>query len=144
MSTEHIFPRCSVRKRHPTTLFCDTAECAVVDCLTHFAVQIGTLHLAVVLDMYARRVVGWATSPVRADVARETVFRALMRRTTQPGLVLHSDRGSEYGVRDGKSRAKIRHSTKFQCGGRMLRQRTDGKLLSSLEGRNWTTQARSL
>lgn len=63
---------------------------------THIAVQNGTLHLAVVLDMYARRVVGWATSPVRADVAREAVFRALMRRTTQPGLVLHSDRGSEY------------------------------------------------
>lgn len=63
---------------------------------TYIPIRQGTLYLAVVLDLYARRVVGWATSPVRADVACEAVRRAFIRRQTSPGLVLHSDRGSEY------------------------------------------------
>jgi putative transposase len=63
---------------------------------TYIPVRHGTLYLAVVLDLYARRVVGWATSPVRAEVAREAVRRAFIRRPIHPGLVVHSDRGSEY------------------------------------------------
>jgi len=63
---------------------------------TYVPIRGGTLHLAVVLDLFARRVVGWATSPVRANVACEAVSRALIRRRALPGLVVHSDRGSEY------------------------------------------------
>lgn len=60
----------------------------------------GWLYLAVVIDLYSRRVVGWAMSN-RADKA--LVIRALMMaiamRQPPPGLIHHSDRGSQYASR---------------------------------------------
>jgi len=57
----------------------------------------GWLHLAVVLDLFARRIVGWATShTVTHTLALEALQRALVNRRPQPGLVHHSDRGGQY------------------------------------------------
>ncbi|MGB4907994.1 MAG: IS3 family transposase [Tabrizicola sp.] len=57
----------------------------------------GWLHLAVVLDLFSRRVVGWATSDrLKRDLAVEALRRALVARNPTPGLVHHSDRGSQY------------------------------------------------
>ena len=51
---------------------------------TYVPIRGGMLHLAVVLDLFAWRIVGWATSPVRANVACEAVSRALIRRRATP------------------------------------------------------------
>lgn len=57
----------------------------------------GWLYLAVVLDLFSRRVVGWATSDrLKRDLAVEALRRALVARKPAPGLVHHSDRGSQY------------------------------------------------
>ena len=49
------------------------------------------------LDLFSRRVVGWATSDrLKRDLAVEALRRALVARTPGPGLVHHSDRGSQY------------------------------------------------
>jgi putative transposase len=57
----------------------------------------GWLYLAVVLDLFSRRVVGWATSDrLKRDLAVEALRRALVARNPAPGLVHHSDRGSQY------------------------------------------------
>ena len=57
----------------------------------------GWLYLAVVLDLFSRRVVGWATSDrLKRDLAVEALRRALVPRNPAPGLVHHSDRGSQY------------------------------------------------
>jgi len=57
----------------------------------------GWLHLAVVLDLFARRVVGWATSrTVTQTLALEALQRAVVHRRPRPGLVHHSDRGGQY------------------------------------------------
>ena len=57
----------------------------------------GWLHLAVVLDLFSRRVVGWATRDrLKRDLAVEAPRRALVARNPAPGLVHHSDRGSQY------------------------------------------------
>lgn len=85
----------------------DRPNCVWLTDFTMISVRQHTLHLAVVLDLYARRVVGWATSPVRADVAHEAVRRAFIRRQVAPGLVLHSDRGSEY---TGSAMAQLVHA----------------------------------
>jgi transposase InsO family protein len=54
----------------------------------------GWLHLAVVLDLYARRVVGWAMAPTLDQaLAHEALTMALTERRPAPGLVFHSDRG---------------------------------------------------
>lgn len=51
----------------------------------------------VVLDLFSRRVVGWATSDrLKRDLAVEALRRALVARNRAPDLVHHSDRGSQY------------------------------------------------
>lgn len=61
----------------------------------------GWLFLAVVLDLYSRRVVGWAFGPARnTALARAALRMALTPRRPQPGLLQHSDRGCQYASAD--------------------------------------------
>lgn len=69
--------------------------------ITYIPTAEGWLYLAVVLDLYSRRIVGWA---MRDSLHRQLVIEALqMALTTRqpaPGLVHHSDRGSQYASDD--------------------------------------------
>ena len=57
----------------------------------------GWLYLAVVLDLFSRRVIGWAMAPTQDETLIETAFRmALLGRHPPTGLLFHSDRGSQY------------------------------------------------
>src|SRR5438309_11927078 len=57
----------------------------------------GWLYLAVVLDLYSRRVIGWAMAATQDETLSETAFRmALLGRHPSAGLLFHSDRGSQY------------------------------------------------
>jgi putative transposase len=57
----------------------------------------GWLYLAVVIDLYARRVVGWATGDrLHRDLALAALRKALATRRPAAGLIHHSDRGSQY------------------------------------------------
>lgn len=57
----------------------------------------GWLYLAVVIDLYSRKVVGWATSDrLKRALALDALKRALASRNPAPGLIHHSDRGSQY------------------------------------------------
>ena len=61
----------------------------------------GWLYLAVILDLFSRRVVGWATSQnVDRHLALAALDAALARRRPTVGLVHHSDRGSTYASGD--------------------------------------------
>lgn len=61
----------------------------------------GWLYLAVILDLFSRRVVGWATSQnVDRHLALAALDSSLARRRPPPGLVHHSDRGSTYASGD--------------------------------------------
>lgn len=66
---------------------------------TFIQTRAGFLYLAVLLDLYARRVVGWATSH-RHDLqlVLSALRMALEQRRPAPGLIHHSDRGSIYGA----------------------------------------------
>jgi putative transposase len=61
----------------------------------------GWLYLAVVLDLYARKVVGWS---MKSTVAKELVLvgvrMAVWRRKPTQKVVVHSDQGSQYGSDD--------------------------------------------
>ncbi len=65
----------------------------------------GWLYLAVVLDLFSRRVVGWA---MQASLDRSLVLKALEaalgHRRPGPGLLHHSDRGSQYASGDFQAR----------------------------------------
>ena len=57
----------------------------------------GWLYLAVVLDLFARRVVGWAVSArLHQELALEALRKALAIRRPSAGLIHHADRGSQY------------------------------------------------
>tara|TARA_R110002096_G_scaffold436051_2_gene666262 strand:- start:2395 stop:3003 length:609 start_codon:yes stop_codon:yes gene_type:complete len=68
--------------------------------ITYCATDDGWLYLAVIIDVFSRRVVGWATSgSPSAQLAVEALTRAIELRKPQPGLVVHTDRGSQYASR---------------------------------------------
>jgi transposase InsO family protein len=57
----------------------------------------GWAYLAVVLDLYARRVVGWTVDDtLETRLVLTALRRALATRRVAPGLIHHSDRGSQY------------------------------------------------
>jgi putative transposase len=57
----------------------------------------GWLYLAVVLDLFSRRVVGWAMAVCQDEALVVAALRmALLRRRPSAGLLFHSDRGSQY------------------------------------------------
>lgn len=65
--------------------------------ITYIRTWEGWLYLAVVLDLYTRRVVGWAAADhMRAELVVEALQMAVRRRNPAPGLIHHSDRGSQY------------------------------------------------
>lgn len=65
--------------------------------ITYIWTRQGWAYLAVVLDLFSRRVVGWALREhLRTELATEALNHALRRRVLRPGLIHHSDRGCQY------------------------------------------------
>jgi transposase InsO family protein len=69
--------------------------------VTYVWTEEGWLYLAVILDLFARRVVSWATSATNdTQLALAALTMALRLRHPRAGLVHHSDRGSPYASED--------------------------------------------
>ena len=65
--------------------------------VTYIATGEGWLYLAVLLDLFSRRVVGWATSAANdRQLVLDALRHALRSRRPAPGLMHHTDRGSPY------------------------------------------------
>jgi transposase InsO family protein len=61
----------------------------------------GWMYLAVVVDLFSRRIVGWATAThMRTGLVLSALDMALGRRVPAPGMLHHSDRGSQYASHD--------------------------------------------
>lgn len=57
----------------------------------------GWLYLAIVMDLFSRRIIGWAVSDrLHRDLALAALRRAFAIRRPEPGLICHSDRSSQY------------------------------------------------
>jgi putative transposase len=69
--------------------------------ITYIRLQDEFVYLAVILDAYSRRVIGWALDRTLEDELTLAALRmAIARRVVKPGLVHHSDRGSQYASND--------------------------------------------
>lgn len=69
--------------------------------ITFVRLREGFVYLAVVLDAWSRRVVGWALGEtLEATLPVEALRRALAERTVAEGLIHHSDRGAQYCSHD--------------------------------------------
>ena len=65
--------------------------------ITYVATREGFLYLAFVLDVYSRRIVGWAMeNHLRTELVVDALQMAVWRRKPAPGLVHHSDQGIQY------------------------------------------------
>lgn len=67
--------------------------------ITYIETNEGWLYLAVVMDLYSRQIVGWAmASRMTETLVIDALKMALFRRRVASGLLLHSDRGSQYAA----------------------------------------------
>ena len=65
--------------------------------ITYIPTDEGWLYVAVLIDLYSRAVVGWAMSErMTAPLVNDALMMALWKRKPAPGLMVHSDRGSQY------------------------------------------------
>ena len=77
--------------------------------VTYVSTADGWLYLAAILDLFSRRVVGWAASAFNdTDLALAALNSALANRTPDPGLLHHSDRGSPYASQDYRCALRAR------------------------------------
>jgi putative transposase len=67
--------------------------------ITYLRTWEGWLYLAAVQDAYSRRIVGWAmTEHMRTELVADALQMAVHRRRPEPGLIHHSDQGSQAGL----------------------------------------------
>ena len=89
----------------------------VVD-ISYIWTQEGWLYLAVVLDLYSRRVIGWAVSNrMKRDLAIRALDMAIALRRPPAGCIHHSDRGSQYCSHDYQKRLR-QHGFKVSMSGK--------------------------
>ncbi len=69
--------------------------------ITYLWTQQGWLYLAVVIDLFSRKVVGWSmSSRMKANVVCDALRMAMWQRRPPNGLIVHSDRGSQYASKN--------------------------------------------
>lgn len=69
--------------------------------ITYVWTEEGWLYLAVVMDLYSRMVVGWAIAErMTTQLVKDALQMAIWRRKRPKGVILHSDRGSQYCSHD--------------------------------------------
>jgi putative transposase len=115
--------------------------------ITYVATDEGWLYLAAVMDLASRRIVGWSMSDrIKADLVCDALKSAYWRRKPAPGLIAHTDRGSQYAsdsyralIKDFRMtqsmsrRANLSASVRHSCPGTARHRRLDRRLLQSRE-----------
>ncbi len=116
--------------------------------LTYLRCTAGFVYLAVVLDLFSRRVVGWAVSTsLTAAVATKALQQGLILRSPPSGLIHHSDRGVHYAC-DAYTTLLAAHritpsmSRKGNCWDNAVAESFFSSMLYELElGATWHTDA---
>ena len=69
--------------------------------ITYIPTKMGWLYLAVVMDLFSRRIVGWAMSEnIDSKLVQSAMKMAILHRDPDKGLIHHSDRGVQYAAQD--------------------------------------------
>jgi putative transposase len=69
--------------------------------ITYIRTWQGWLYLAVIVDLYARKVVGWSIKPMLArEIVLDALLMAVLRRNPQQRVLIHSDQGTHFGSDD--------------------------------------------
>jgi putative transposase len=69
--------------------------------ITYIKTHVGWLYLAVVIDLFSRRVVGWSAQPrVTTDLALQALLADVWWRKPKASVMIHSDQGSQFTSRE--------------------------------------------
>ncbi|HEI6746178.1 TPA: IS3 family transposase, partial [Legionella pneumophila] len=91
---------------------------AYVSDITYINTQEGWLYLGVVIDLFSRKVVGWSMgSRMTSDLVCNALKMAIWQRKPKRGLIVHSDRGSQYASHDYRNLLSL-----YGCVGSMSRK----------------------
>jgi putative transposase len=86
----NLLARCFALADHPVP------DRAWVGDMTYVPTRAGWMYLAVLLDLATRRIVGWATgATLETTLPLEALHHAIQMRQPEPGLIHHTDRGSQ-------------------------------------------------
>ena len=78
--------------------------------ITYIRTHEGWLYLAVVIDLYARRIVGWSMkSRMQTDIVLDALLMAVWRRKPTARVIIHSDQGSQFTSLEWQSLLKPRN-----------------------------------
>ena len=103
-------------KRH---FFASVPDQLWVADITYIATEQGWMYLALITDVFSRRIVGWAVADhLRFELAERALLRALRLRRPGPGLIIHTDRGTQYTCNDYMRILRNRKSETLQSAGR--------------------------
>ena len=106
--------------------------------ITYIWTKQGWAYLAVVIDLFSRKVIGWSLKDhLRTSLTIEALSMAYFRRKPKPGLIHHSDRGSQYASYDYQSLLNDYHmigsmSRKGDCWDNAVAESFFGTLKSEL------------
>lgn len=79
----------------------EQADTAWVTDITYIRTWQGWLYLAIVLDLFSRKVVGWSMKPTLAkEIVLDALVMAVWRRRPHHTVLIHSDQGAQYGSDD--------------------------------------------
>ena len=116
--------------------------------ITYLRTADGWVYLAVVMDLFSRRVVGWATADtLEVSLPLAALSRAVHDRNPLPGLIHHSDRGSQYASATyqaalSKYGMVCSMSRKAECWDNAAMESLFGRLKEELVYRNrWESRA---
>ena len=76
-------------------------DAAWVTDITYIRTWQGWLYLAVIVDLYSRKIIGWSMKPTLArEIVLDALMMAIWRRRPKSIVIVHSDQGSQYGSDD--------------------------------------------
>lgn len=85
----------------------DVPDQAWVTDITYIRTWQGRLYLAVVVDLFARKMVGWSMKPTLSrELAIDALLMAVWQRKPKKPVLVHSDQGSRYGSHDWRRYCK--------------------------------------
>lgn len=77
--------------------------------ITYLRTRTGFVYLAIVMDLYSRRIIGWAVSAeITQQLTIVALYRAWVSRRRPRGVLIHSDRGSQYAAKAYRDLISIR------------------------------------
>lgn len=91
-------PAISAPNRLQQQFTLDNPDVAWVTDITYIRTCDGWLYLAVVMDLYSRKIIGWSMkSTLAKEIVLDALLMAVWRRRPKQQVIIHSDQGSQYG-----------------------------------------------